>query len=146
VSEIKDVVKWLKQVHQDNADAANNKVVKRWSTSDYPNYTDMLKEVADTDDLSEELADMLQEAFDGSGGRDYGEINVKELSLQVVNAVKGSLRRKFVHDKTDKEFASINFQRYSVNERLEAIAILERLDRWVDETTSGKFDIASPIT
>jgi hypothetical protein len=137
VSELKDVVNWLKKVHQDNADAANNEVVKRWSTSDHDSYKALLDEVADTEDISEDLADLLQKSIEGSGGRDYGEINAKELSLQVVNAVKGSLRRKFVHDTEDKEFASINYQRYAVNERQEAIKILERLDAWADQALGG---------
>lgn len=133
MSEIKDVVNWLKKVHEANADAANNKAVKRWSTSDYDSYKDLLDEVADAEDISEELADLLQKSIEGSGGRDYAKINSKELSLQVVNAIKGSLRRKFVHDKEDKELASLNYQRYAINERLEAIAILERLDAWADK-------------
>jgi hypothetical protein len=112
--------------------------VKRWSTSEYSSYKELLDAVANTDQLSEDLAKKLDEAIKGSSGsRDFGEINAKELSLQVVNAAKGSLRRKFVHDKEDKEFASINFQRYSVNERLEAISILERLEGWAEQALGG---------
>jgi hypothetical protein len=137
VSEIKDVVKWLKKVHEDNAEAANNKAVKRWSTSDHDSYSALLKEVADSDDLSEKLAKSITGAIDGSDGRDFGKNNAQELSLQVINGVKGSLRRKFVHDKDDKEFASINYQRYAINERNEAIVILERLEAWADNALGG---------
>lgn len=137
MSEIKDVVKWLKKVHEDNADAAMNKSVKRWSTSDYDSYSALLNEVADSDDLSEKLAKSITEAIDGSGGRDFAKNNAQELSLQVVNAIKGSLRRKFVHDTEDKEFASINFQRYAVNERKEAVVILERLEAWAEQALGG---------
>jgi hypothetical protein len=132
VSEFNEIVDYLKKYHEGNYDALLNKSVKKWSTTPYSDYQSMLKELGDTTDLNQELGTLYTQSRTDKSARNWAKSSGYELQLQFMNSVKASLRRKFVQTAEDKELSKLAYDRYNANECKEAIAILERLQQFLN--------------
>lgn len=131
MSNFNEVTAKLKEYHTTQYDALLNKSVKKWSTTPYSSYSQMLQTLADTTELNEKLSSMYTEARSSKSQRNWAKSSGNELQLQFINAIKTSVRRKFIQDK-DSEMSSLAQNRYNANERKEAIAILERLKELIN--------------
>ena len=132
MSEFNDVIDWLKEYHKANFDSCSNQKVKQWSTTSYASYEEMLEALANTEDLNQELAKLYVDSRDDKEARNWAKSSGKELQLQFMNAVKASLRRKFIQTEEPKEASGIMYDRYAANERREAEKILDRFQKWVN--------------
>ena len=132
MSEFNAVVDFLKEYHKGNFDACANQKVKQWSTTPYTSYEAMLEALANTEDLNQELAKLYVDSRDNKEARNWAKSSGKELQLQFMNAVKASLRRKFIQTEEDVEASKAMYDRYSANERREAEKILDRFQKWVN--------------